>query len=461
MDALGRPLVWAFDAPQLLLIPRAGQMANAYYERASHSLQFFYFTPDGGQRIYTSLSRDIVAHEAGHAILDGILPDLYHALTPQSLALHEAIADLTALMMALRSHNLRSFVLRQTGGHIRDSTAFSSVAEELGGALDRDGQAGYLRSLLNRRTLDPEDESVDELGRPNRVPRNAPHALSQVLCGALYATMIQLHEAFKRKYMEEDQVSEFSASGKALWVAAEQFKRMILRALDYLPPGEVSFADYGRAILAADKALYPEEDQARQWITAEFVQRRMVGSATELESWTNYSHRAVQDLDLRTLVESDWAAYAFANANRELLNIPEDIPFEVRPRLDVTKTYYDEAGKQKSREVILKVAWDVQEPNPMPRPFPPRRRITLGSMLAIDWDTHQIRALLTSDRSARQRQDRDALLRRLNAENVLWLARRAIGPDGRPLKRVIVAEATDRLMRVIGTARMLHMVREV
>jgi hypothetical protein len=43
MDALGRPVYWAFDAPQLLVVPRAGEMANAYYERESHSLQFFFF----------------------------------------------------------------------------------------------------------------------------------------------------------------------------------------------------------------------------------------------------------------------------------------------------------------------------------------------------------------------------------------------------------------------------------
>src|SRR6185312_9036868 len=37
-DALGRAVDWAFDAPQLLVVPRAGEMANAYYERESQSL---------------------------------------------------------------------------------------------------------------------------------------------------------------------------------------------------------------------------------------------------------------------------------------------------------------------------------------------------------------------------------------------------------------------------------------
>lgn len=113
---LGRRLAWAFDGPQLLVIPQAGEWANAYYERETHSLQFFFISRPDGDRVYTSLSRDIVAHETAHAILDGVAPDLYHALAPQSLALHEAIADLTAAIMAMHSNRLARAVLEQTGG---------------------------------------------------------------------------------------------------------------------------------------------------------------------------------------------------------------------------------------------------------------------------------------------------------------------------------------------------------
>ena len=85
-------------------------MANAYYHRDSHSLQFFFFPVGGGRRqndLSLSLSRDIVAHETGHAVIDGIVPSLMDSASPQSLAIHEALADIIAMLMAFSSHNLR------------------------------------------------------------------------------------------------------------------------------------------------------------------------------------------------------------------------------------------------------------------------------------------------------------------------------------------------------------------
>ena len=197
-DTLGRPLTWAFNGPQLLVIPRAGEWANAFYERETHSLQFFYFNPESNpdQPVFTSLSHDIVCHETGHAILDGIAPDLYNCISPQALALHEAIADLTALTLALRSGPLRTAVLEQTGGDLKGRTAFSKVAEEFGRASD--SRSDSLRSLFNKRTLDPKDKSKDEFGTPNRVARNEPHDLSEVLSGAFYTVLVKIFED-KRK----------------------------------------------------------------------------------------------------------------------------------------------------------------------------------------------------------------------------------------------------------------------
>ena len=52
--------------------------------------------------------------------------------------------------------------------------------------------------------------------------------------------------------------------------------------------------------------------------------------------------------------------------------------------------------------------------------------------------------------------DRDALLRRLRAEDVLRVGARAMAPDGGWLSSDVRAETLDGLMRVRGTARTLH-----
>ena len=457
-DTLGRPLSWAFNAPQLLVVPRAGKWANAFYHRDSHSLQFYYFPSpkDRRRKVFTCLSRDIVAHETGHAIVDGIAPDLLDACTPQSLAIHEAIADLTALLMAFDSHTLRDFVLKKTRGSIENSTAFSSIAEEFGAELKH---TTGLRNLLNKKNLNPQDVE-------NSVRRDEPHALSEVLSGALYSVMIQIHEGLKEEYAKEPEYAKradplFSASGAALRKGAERFKRMIFRALDYLPPGEVSFADYGRAIIAVDLVAYPDDDRMRDWISAEFVSRFIVPDESALEVQTRFEHKVFKKIDAPTLYASDWASYEFANRNRPLLCMPSNIPFHVRRRLHVVKKYdHDETG----HECIFKVSWDHIEPNPIDSGYPAERRITVGTTLAIDWETSMILARLTSAPPAdsgeyrQQRQDRDVFLQRLVKEGLLKVGKHAIGPDGQPLLSAIQAEVKGGIMRTRSTANLLHIV---
>ena len=312
-DTLGRRVAWGFDAPQLLVVPRAGWWANAYYERRSHSLQFFSFRA-GGKLIHTSLSRDIVAHETAHALIDGIDPDLYDALDPQSLALHEGVADLTAVLIAFRSGKLRRAVLDKTDGSIEKSTNFSSIGEQFGRAIDPSGQAGWLRNLLNEDKLDPDGDPADE-------PEE--HELSQVITGVLYRFLTVLHTDYKRRLAERFGTSTFAVSGRALFGASEQFKRMILRGLDYMPPGEITFADYGRAILAADQASFVD-DTWRRWLRENFVIRGIVRQESDLDVETNVPNRAIRDVDLQGLVDSDWVAYTFAEKNRKLLGIPRE-----------------------------------------------------------------------------------------------------------------------------------------
>jgi hypothetical protein len=466
-DVLGRPLTWAFKSPQLLVVPRAGEWANAFYERESHSLQFFYFNG-----VYTCNSQDIVSHETAHAILDGIAPDLYNSITPQSLALHEAIADLTAVLMACLSDSLSVAVLEQTNGHIEDSRAFSGMAEQFQETLDPNGQKLFLRDLLNNKTLNPNDKSTDKNGDSNVVRRNEPHDLSEVLSGALYSVFVKMYNAEKIKIMDKFAKGEARFGGKkikseklvyfaALWIVTQRFKRMIFRALDYLPPSEISFADYGRAIIAADQASHPDDKRERNWIREEFVKRGIIEKAEDLNTTTNFDYKPLEEIDLEAFVqeENDWLAYQFAEQNREFLRIPKDAKrFRVRQRLDVTKKYYKEHKPECVRECIFKVSWDKEEKNAENSSLPEKRRITVGTTLAIDWETKKVRSLLTSDSSGEniQSEDRNIFLEKLLDDGILRFGHEAIGANGKPLSAAVRAEVIGDVMRVRSSAKMLH-----
>ena len=87
------------------LIPHAFEGRNAYFDPKRRAVLFGYFSGDQadpgenrpGQRIFTCLSNDIVAHEVTHAILHRQRKYFADPTNADVLAWHEAFADLVAL----------------------------------------------------------------------------------------------------------------------------------------------------------------------------------------------------------------------------------------------------------------------------------------------------------------------------------------------------------------------------
>ena len=471
-DTLGRRVAWGFDAPQLLVVPRAGWWANAYYERRSHSLQFYSFRA-GSKLIHTSLSRDIVAHETAHALIDGIDPDLYDALDPQSLALHEGVADLTAVLIAFRSGKLRRAVLDKTEGSIEKSTNFSSIGEQFGRAIDPSGQAGWLRNLLNEDKLDPDGDPADE-------PEE--HELSQVITGVLYRFLTVLHTDYKRRLAERFGTSTFSVSGRALFGASEQFKRMILRGLDYMPPGEITFADYGRAILAADQASF-EDDTWRRWLRENFVmprdrppgigsrrrdqcpesrdpRRRPPGAGRQrlgrLHVRREEPEAARHPAPGPSSRSCPGSSSASASNNRARASSAR------RPRRRTRRRTPDPMPPSgRSRNSSSRCAGARPNGNPRDLGGATKRRVQTGVTLVIDWDQRLIRSLLRPLDLAGRRTARDAMLRRLMERGLVQVSS-PDDPDAvqKTLGTGIEAVVTDGILRVRETARLLHVAKD-
>ncbi len=384
------------------------------------------------------------------------------------------------MLCSFRCRELTERVLEQTGGSLARSSAFSGIAEQFGTALDRTHH--YLRNLHNDKSLHS-DADVQ-----NRVNRSEPHALSEVLSGAFYHVLVRMYNELREQYQrakapdadlvaapEEQYVQErveralprkrarpsVADFSKALFVASERLKRTLLRGLDYLPPGVVTFTDLARAVLASDQASHPESARQRQWLCDEFIQRGIADSTDTLSVRTNFADPAVHHLNLEELLASDYVAYSFANKHRDLLRIPDEVTFEVRPRLDVTKLYWHRDGKQEVRECLFKVAWSEIETNGEIPGLPAKRRFAAGTTLAVEWlPEPRIRALLTSSRSNAERADTTQMIQRLVDEDLLRIGDSALGPMGRPLGSVIAADTTGESLRIRSAGRMLHVTSE-
>ncbi len=417
-DALGRRVEWAFGSEQLLVVPRAGEWANAFYDRGTRSLQFFSFAGRSGVRVHTALSRDIVAHECGHALLDAVVPSLYDSSTPQSIAIHEAVADLIAVIMALDSRRLREEVLARSENSLAGANAFNAIAEEFG--MARPGADGLARRAL--RDL-RNDETLTTLAGAR------PHILSTLLSAIFYDTLSFIFATrFEAEQMPDDRgvaLSPAAAANRALGTAQIIFRRLLLRGIDYLPPGELSFADVGRATLAADRATRPDADastallEQRAHFAAQFVKRLVVGGASELDS-ARPRELGVAAGQVPQLHDSDWAAYQYVTQRRATLGIPDGLSFTVLPRVDSTKVIGPkrDGAAPVQRELIMKISWNDTED--AAGGSGRIRVVPTGSTVVLEWATGECLALVHSDvTGAGHRRERDGLLAQLEQEGLL------------------------------------------
>ena len=103
---------------------------NAFYDRSS--FQFYEFTA-GGKTTFSGESTDVVAHEIGHGLLDGIRSDLWDTAFLEVSAFHEAFGDCVALLTALSDAPTRQAFLPRINSH----NFLETTAEDLSDAIRR------------------------------------------------------------------------------------------------------------------------------------------------------------------------------------------------------------------------------------------------------------------------------------------------------------------------------------
>lgn len=261
--ALGRRLNWGFAGHQLYLVPSAFAEANAFYDPDSCAVMFGYFQPAepaGAATVFTSLSHDIVAHETTHAILDGLRRRFEEPSLPDQAAFHEALADIVALLSVF---SIRETVLALVPGD--PDTGLADESKVTAGELGRTallGLAEQFGAAVRVHGGDALRRSVNLAANPALLSAPAyqePHARGEILVAAVGNALLEI---WTRRLVD------VHAAGTPLHrtrVADEGVKTagnvltMCIRAIDYLPPVDLSFDDFATALLAADEEVVPDD----------------------------------------------------------------------------------------------------------------------------------------------------------------------------------------------------------
>ncbi|MEM8963865.1 MAG: serine protease [Acidobacteriota bacterium] len=329
--ALGRPVPWGFKGNRLRLLPHAGKKANARYVRETKSLEFFEY--GSTKKRYTCLSHDLVAHETGHAILDGIRPLYYVYRAPETAAFHEYVADLTAILISLRRNETRNIVNKMVGGDMRRGDVISGIAKQLGEFYH--GKHGPpLRSADN------------DLKMSDLKPGQSPHHRSQVLMGAMFDILVEITKT----------LADRGSNAQVWWWAIDYFGQLTLQALDLCPPMDITFRDYARAVLRNDRLVDPvDEREYRKMMAKIFVEREIL-DASDLDVLDDRSVPQQKIFhDIESISGSETGAYYFLHDNRNELKIPSDVDIEVADLYTTEKM--GRANIRLPREVVLLYCW--------------------------------------------------------------------------------------------------------
>lgn len=305
--ALGRPVLWRpkpnpdkeFDdrifVRRLRIRPHALHQANAFYSPQEIALLFGYFEAAAndpgdhvpGTTVYTCLSHDIVAHETTHAILDGRHRRFNEASNPDVLAFHEAFADIVALMQHFTIPEVLENEINRTRGNLEEESMLGSLAVQFGRAM---GGSGALRDAIGK--VDKNGVWTRQIPNPADLAKQTiPHARGAILVAAVFDAFLAIYKArtidLLRIYTSGTGVLPTGSihPDLARRLAAEAAKSashvltMCIRALDYIPPVDITFGEYLRGLITADFDLVEDDQHNYRVAFVEAFRRRGIHPA--------------------------------------------------------------------------------------------------------------------------------------------------------------------------------------
>ena len=297
--ALGRRVLWSPAGEdqgyefvrRLRIYPHALREANAYYSPWKKALLFGYFPASPvnpgrnlpGGTVFTCLSHDVIAHEVTHALLDGLHRRLMEPSNQDTLALHEAFADIVALFQHFSFPAALRDQIRRTRGDLARQNLLGELAQQFGHAI---GSRGALRDALG--AVDPATGQWKprEPDPADLRDTHEPHARGAILVAAVFDAFLTIYKSritdllriassgtgvLPDGELHPDLVERLAREAS---VSATHVLTMCIRALDYCPPVDVHFGDYLRAMVTADRDLVPDDERSYRLAMIEAFRRR-------------------------------------------------------------------------------------------------------------------------------------------------------------------------------------------
>jgi hypothetical protein len=319
-----RGLPWSFPSPRLAIDPHRGDGANAFYSEQDRLLGFNSFQGNG-TFVYAAQSADVVTHETGHAVLDGLRDLFNESFGLGANAFHESFGDMTAVLVALHDDSLIQRLLDWTKGDLRMSSFLSTLAEQMTITLRQEADRAkhiqrhtiYLRNTLNTFRVRPFDELPADTNNPEGELSREAHNYSRLFSGAFYDILVGIYERIKAE-------DPHTPARVAIHRARDIAGYMLVCAVELGPVGECDFADMAKAFMAANAVL--EKGKHEDILVQVFTARGILTQA-EADTFCAYLDN-LPEIHLPDTINSSLAAALFLEEEiLPRLSLPQDIEF--------------------------------------------------------------------------------------------------------------------------------------
>ena len=320
----GREIPWSFTEElgrqQMIIHPHAGSgVVNAYYTSEGGSVNFFNYHNDERHVHRTGMMSDVIAHETGHAILDGLRPTYIRSLDVPAGGFHESFGDMIAMLRALHEPSIIEALKAETKGDLGQSNIVTRLAEQLGAdayGAPKDGGPAFLRDAVN------DHKYADQHFLPYTDPSmggngfgTEPHAYATLFTGAFYDLFGKLYEK-----AAADPDKTFT---QAVAEARDAAGSLLLRAIEVGPVGNPSYPEMAEAFLQADAI---DSDGALKPLIEEAFRDRGILSDTNV-SKVEAKLQSLPELKMTATATEEKGALKFLAANRKALGLPEGVEF--------------------------------------------------------------------------------------------------------------------------------------